>query len=73
MEIAELKHQRKNALELARGISKKAEQEKREMTAEEQTNYRSESSDLDTAVREMPREARRAGERIGISWRRLAE
>jgi HK97 family phage major capsid protein len=39
-ELIDLQAQRRNAIELARGISKKAEQEKREMTAEEQTNYR---------------------------------
>jgi hypothetical protein len=39
-ELIDLQAQRRNAIELARGISKKAE-EKREMTAEEQENYRS--------------------------------
>jgi len=38
-ELIDLQAQRRNAIELARGISKKAEAEKREMTAEEQTTY----------------------------------
>lgn len=40
MELHELQADRKNLLEQARAINEKAKGEKRDLTAEEQTNYR---------------------------------
>ena len=39
MELHELQADRKNLLEQARAINEKAKSEKRDLTAEEQTNY----------------------------------